>query len=69
MKQIATELVPFDIAEWSSNAFSLMGAWRAAAQEIGTSSQEIEDVLRECKLRDYNHLVATLVANSITDDE
>jgi len=50
------ELVGLD-----SNAFSLMGAFRAQARREKWTPEEIEKVLTECMAGDYNHLLATLM--------
>ena len=55
-KQITLELVGLD-----GNAFSLMGAFKRQARIEKWTTEEIDEVLKECMSGDYNHLLATLM--------
>lgn len=63
-KKVQLELVGLD-----GNAFYLMGAFQKAARRQGWIQQEIDAVLDECTKKDYNHLLATLVAHTESPDE
>ncbi len=55
MKTIDLNLVGLD-----SNAFSLMGAFRAQAKKEGWTAEEIEAVLDDAMSGNYDHLLVTL---------
>ena len=55
-KQITLELVGLD-----GNAYSLMGAFKRQARIEKWTTEEIDEVLKECMSGDYNHLLATLM--------
>jgi hypothetical protein len=54
-KQVSLKLVGLD-----GNAFSLMGAFAAQAQEENWTDEEIDEVLKEAKSGDYDNLLRTL---------
>ena len=57
MKKVTLTLVGLD-----GNAFSLLGAFSRAAKRQGWTKEEIEEVMKEAKSGDYDHLLRTLVA-------
>lgn len=63
MKKVQLDLVGLD-----GNAFALMGAFQRAARRQGWTPEEIKTVLDECMTGDYDHLLATLIANTEPDD-
>lgn len=54
-KKVTCRLVGVD-----GNAFSLMGAWRRAAQQQGWSEADISEVIGDAQSGDYNHLLLVL---------
>ena len=50
------------------NAFALMGAFKSAARRQGFEQNEVDKVIEECKSGDYDHLLQTLMANTISED-
>jgi len=46
------------------NAFALMGAWREAAIKQGFKEEDVEDVLDQAVIGDYDNLLRVLSANS-----
>lgn len=57
-KKVKLELVGLD-----GNAFVLMGTFQREARRQGWNQEEIKTVIDDCMTSDYNHLLATLVAN------
>jgi hypothetical protein len=55
------EPVELTLEGLDGNAFSLMGAWRAAAKRQGRTPAEITAVLNECMSSDYDNLLCVLV--------
>ena len=51
------------------NAFSLMGAFKSAARKQGWTADEVAAVTDECMKGDYNHLLCTLMDNTVSEDE
>lgn len=68
MKQIVTTLVELDLVGQDGNAFSLMGAFKQAARQQHIPKEEINNVINECMTGDYDHLLQTLIANTISTD-
>lgn len=66
MEKVRLNLVGID-----GNAYSLLGAFAAAAREQGWSDQDIEAVRVEATSSNYDHLVQTLLGytNAPDDDE
>ena len=56
MKKVKLKLVGLD-----GNAFSLLGAFRAAAKKQGWTSEEIEEVTTKAMSSDYNNLLCVLM--------
>jgi hypothetical protein len=54
-KKVTLELVGLD-----SNAFALMGAFKRQARREKWTTEEIDEVLKECMSGDYNHLLNVL---------
>ena len=48
----------------NGNAFSLLGAFRAAAKKEGWAESEISEVSEEARRGDYDHLLRTLVKHT-----
>ena len=63
-KKVKLELVGLD-----GNAFMVMGAFQRAARRQGWTSEEIKSVLDECMSGDYDHLLATIMANTESPEE
>ncbi|WP_066834998.1 hypothetical protein [Rufibacter ruber] len=67
---MSTERKPFldfdtiDFNGPDGNSYYLMALWRQRAQEAGWTKAEIDQVLKEAKSSDYEHLVQTLKDNS-----
>jgi hypothetical protein len=55
-KKVTLELVGLD-----GNAFYLMGAFQRQARKEDWTKEEIRLVLDECRKKDYNHLLVTLM--------
>ena len=60
---VKLELVGID-----GNAFALMGAFRKAARRQGFEQDKIDKVILECQSSDFNYLLQTLMANTISED-
>jgi hypothetical protein len=58
-KKVVLELVGID-----GNAFAIMGAFERNARRQGWTKEEINAVLKEAKSGDYDHLLATIIANT-----
>ena len=54
--KVKLELVGLD-----GNAFSLMAHFRRAALRQGWTKEDVDDVLKEAKSGDYDHLLCTLM--------
>ena len=63
-KKVKLELVGLD-----GNAFMVMCAFQRAARRQGWTSEEIKSVLDECMSGDYDHLLATIMANTESPEE
>jgi len=46
-----------------SNVFAVLGAFSVAARRQGCSQDEIKAVIKEATSGDYNHALATIMAN------
>lgn len=62
--QVKLNLVGLD-----GNAFALMAAFAKAARCQGYSQEQIDKVINECKASDYDHLLYTLMENTVSDDD
>jgi hypothetical protein len=49
------------------NAFAILGRFRQMANQNGWTKNEIDKVLKEAMSGDYNHLLATIMANTEYD--
>lgn len=65
------EKVKLNLLGIDGNAYSLLGAFAAAAREQGWSDEEIKAVRGEATSSNYDHLVRTLTGytNAPDDDE
>ena len=63
MKQIVAKLVELNLIGIDGNAFSIMGAFKRAAQRQNCPASEIEMVLKEAMSSDYDHLLSTIICN------
>lgn len=63
-KKVVLELVGLN-----GNAWSLMGAFSAAARRQGWTAEEIKVVMDDCRSSNYDHLLQVLVANTISPDQ
>jgi hypothetical protein len=57
-KKVKLQLVGLD-----GNAFSILGAFNAAARRQGWTKEEIDAVTKEAMSKDYTHLLATIANN------
>lgn len=57
-KKIKLNLVGID-----GNAFSVMGAFSKQARKEGWTMEEVEEVLTEAQISDYNHLLHTIMSH------
>ena len=53
--------VTLTLAGLNGNAFVLMGFFQSQAKREGWTKDEIDEVLNECTLGDYSHLLCTLM--------
>ena len=60
MEKLVNKSVDLDLVGIDGNAYSIMGAFQKRAWIEGWSSQEIEKVLDQAKLDDYDHLLAVI---------
>ena len=51
------------------NAYSIMGHWQRAARKAGWTQPEIDEVLNEARSSDYDHLLITIIENSVDPGE
>jgi len=58
MKKVKMKLVGLD-----GNAFSIMGAFRKNAIKQGWTIEQVNAVLDEAMMGDYNHLLQTIIKN------
>lgn len=61
--------VKLNLVGLDGNAFSLMGAFSQAARKQGYSKDQIDAVTNECMTGDYDHLLMTLLENTVSIDE
>ena len=61
--------VQMNLVGLDGNAFSLMGAFSSNARRQGWTKQEIDTVINECMLGDYNNLISVLVAHTEEVDD
>lgn len=61
--------VVLTLARLDGNAFNLMGVFQRRAKEQGWPSEEIAKVLAECQNGDYDHLLQTLIENTVPPDD
>jgi hypothetical protein len=47
------------------NAYFIMGRWESAARKVGWTPDEIKAVLDDARSSDYNHLLRTIMDNSV----
>lgn len=57
-----TKKVKLKLAGLDGNAFLLMGAFAQQARREKWTQPEIDEVLKECRSADYEHLLATLLS-------
>ncbi|MGB1283650.1 MAG: hypothetical protein ACPG44_04220 [Polaribacter sp.] len=69
MKKIIEKTVNLDMVGVNGNAFMIMGVFQRQAKNEGWSSREIQEVLKEAKSKDYNHLLATIENHCEPKDE
>jgi hypothetical protein len=56
----ATKKITLNLVGLDSNAFAIMGAFRAQARQENWTNDEIEAVLKEATTGNYEHLLATI---------
>lgn len=57
---LVNKKVKLNLVGTDGNAFSIMGAFSAAAKKAKWSDEETNTVLNEAMEGDYNHLLATI---------
>lgn len=55
-KKVEMKLVGMD-----GNAFAIMGRFQKAAKKAGWNKEEIDNVLKEARSGDYDHLLQTII--------
>lgn len=61
--------VPLQLEGQDGNAFFLLGTFKKAAQRAGYSQEEIAEVLDDATSGDYDHLLETIIANTISPED
>lgn len=61
--------VKLNLVGLDGNAFALMGAFQRAARQQGYSKEQINAVLDECMSSNYDHLLNTLVENTVPEED
>ena len=61
--------VQMNLVGLDGNAFSLIGAFSSNARRQGWTKQEIDTVINECMLGDYDNLISVLVAHTEEVDD
>ena len=69
MNKLVNKSVKLNLVGLDGNAFSLMGAFRQAAEKEDWSPNEIKLVLDECMISDYDHLLQVLIAHCKEGEE
>ena len=60
MEKLVNKSVDLDLVGINGNAYAIMGAFQQQARREGWTPQEIEKVLEQAKLDDYDHLLAVI---------
>ncbi|MGJ8665156.1 MAG: hypothetical protein ACSHW7_02220 [Patiriisocius sp.] len=60
MKRVIEKTVNLDLDGVNGNTFFIMGAFKRQAKREGWTQDEINEVLKEAKSRDYNHVLSTI---------
>lgn len=63
-----TTKVVLDLVGLDGNAFALMGAYKRAARRQGIDNEHVAKVISECMSGNYDHLLATLLDNTISPE-
>lgn len=63
MPQVVDKTVKLKLVGLDGNAFSLMGAFKAAARKAKWTDEETSKVINEAMAGDYDHLLVTLQAH------
>lgn len=69
MTQIVNKTITLTLVGLDGNAWSLMGAFTGQARSEGWSKEEIKAVTDECMKGDYDHLLRTLMAHCVDEDD
>ena len=69
MKKLVDKTIDLQLVGLNGNAYALMGAFQKKARQEGWSKEEIDTVLEQAKLGDYDQLVATLMIYCEPNDE
>ncbi len=54
-----SDKIPLKLSGLDGNAFSIMGAFQAAAKKHGWTAEKINEVINTAMEGDYNHLLRT----------
>jgi len=68
MEALVDKKVHLTLVGLDGNAFSLLGAFAAAARRQGWTNEEIRQVREYAMSCDYDHLVATLDSYCVDED-
>ena len=63
-RAVVLQLVGLD-----GNAFNLLGKFQQAALAQGWTKDEVQQVIHEATMYDYDHLLATLIENTKPPEE
>ena len=66
--RLVTKPVELNVMGLDANSFVMLVAFHQAARRQHTPQTEIEAVLKEAKLHDYDHVVQVLLANTVQTD-
>jgi len=61
--------VPMQLEGLNGNAFVLLGTFNKEARHAGYSPEEIKVVIDEATRKDYDHLLQTIIFNTVTPDD
>jgi hypothetical protein len=61
--------VPMKLEGIDGNAFAILGAFITAAKKAGYYEEDYNPVIEEATSGDYDHLLQTIIANTVTLEE
>ena len=69
MENKINKTVNLDLTTIDSNIFAIFGAFSRQARREKWTQQEIDAVLEEAKMHDYNHAIATISGYCLPEDD